>query len=544
MSESVDERRSHLLGSQKAWLYGQEQERVHMAGWRAGKSFEGCLAGLLLSHYVPDNYGFIGRASGKDLHSTTQKTFFDEVCPSDLIVGKPKKIGQSGLEVVIRCDQRQFPGATSKIYFDYIIDRSQGKSHLAGGNWGWFLVDQLEEIQRADWMKLKGRLSRTVRGENGRRIPMKTHALGVGNQQGHDWIFEDFYESGDYILDPRGEPSVFWKKVHTELPRLAGEVASTSRLGIISRAEENAMSNGGFVPDSYYADQRRSNTPEFIARYIDGSFDDFTGKIYADYNINSVHNIEPFDIPAHWPWICVIDPGGSVPWGVAVGRMDEYGNKIIVNDAPTLYAPRVNPNHVGNWLKKNTPVDKCRYVIDYQNGPVTALLADDPFNIYCESAMKDQKVGLQGSINAFFINPARNLPPWYIATQPSHRIEKFKEKGSPQIFFFNTCKNAMKEHDNLIWDPVKKNVLKDGQHDHLSDSVRYLIAANPPAAEKPILDPYREFRKSDPVSAQHCDRVALELERHRKSQIAADFDIDPFSSPVGNTDVSFIGDFS
>lgn len=538
---SSPESTTPLLGSQKAFMWAKEQERMYMGGWRLGKTWCLCKAGFLLSYNIPDNFGFIGRASGKDLHTTTVKTFFDEVCPANYIVGKPKKVGQSGLIVTIKCDPSKYPGQTSQIYFDYIIDKITGRSHLAGGNWGWFGVDQVEEIQRVDWVKLKGRLSRTMANPNGgRRIPIKTHAMGVGNQMGHDWIFEDFFESGDYTFDLKNEPGVFFKQVRTSLGKLVGETHLTSRLGIIGRAEENAMSNGGYVPDEYYADQRRSNPPEFVARYMDGSFDDFTGKIYADYNLGSVHNIDPFEIPAHWPWGCCIDPGGSVPWGVGVWRMDEEGNKVLVDDAQQLYAARINPNHVVNWIKKHTPVDNCRYIVDYQNVPVMVILQEA--GIYCESAMKDIKVGLNGAINEMFVNPAIPLPKWYESTQPRVRWEKYKDNGSPRVFVFNTCKAWMKEHDNYIWDPVKKNVPKGDQRDDHCDETRYFLASKPSSALPLMLDPYRAFRKYDPVSAGHCDTVAKELERHRREQNRDVLDLDPYGG-IGDGKVEIIGDF-
>jgi len=514
-----------------------------MGGWGVGKTRTLCLAGFLLSHYVPDNFGFIGRASGKDLHTTTIKTFFDEICPPEYIVGKPKRVGQSGLLVTIKCDPNQFPGATSQVYFDYIIDRVTGRSHLAGGNWGWFGVDQVEEINRPDWVKLKGRLRRMTKDwKTGRRIPIKTHALGVGNQQGHDWIFEDFYESGDYIFDLKNEPKRFWKSVHTTLPKLTGESKDSARFGIIVRSEENAISNGGFSPDEYFASQRRSNPPEFVARYMDGSFDDFSGKIYADYNIHSVHNIEPFVIPDHWPWGCCIDPGGSVPWGVGVWRMDEDGNKILVDDAQQLYAPRINPNHVVNWLKKHTPVDNCKYIVDYQNVPVMIIFQEA--GIYCEAAMKDKKVGLNGAINEMFVNPGIKLPPWYEATQPKVRYEKFKDLGSPRVFSFNTNKCWMKEHDNYIWDPNKKNEPKDVQQDHHCDQTRYWLASKPLAATPTIIDPYRSMRKFDPVSAGHNARVDKELERHRRLQARELAEVDPYGGDSGgDNNVDFIVDY-
>lgn len=499
MIESVGERTQRFLPSQKFWLLAPETERVDMGGWRAGKSRILCSAGMLLSYLVPDNFGFIGRASGKDLHSTTIQTFFDEVCPSEMIVGKPRKVGQSGLEVILRCHPK-FNGATSKIYFDYIIDKQSKRSHLAGGNWGWFGVDQLEEIARGDWHKLMGRLSRTYYDVATRsRKAIKTHALGVGNQMGHDWIYEDFFQDGDYVFDLKREPQRFYKWVRRQ-----------HRLGVIVRSEENMMTNGGFVPDEYYRNLRRTMPPQWCARYMDGSFDDFSGKIYGDYNLDSVHNIVPFKIPAHWPWYCSIDPGGSVPWAIGVWRVDEMGNKILVDSAEEIYAKaRLNPNEAVKWIKANTPVEKCRFLIDYQNIPVMQLFQDE--GIHCEPAMKDVQVGINGAIAQFYVNPERQLPMWYKETQPKERFEKFFGRGAPSVYDFNNCKSWMKEHDNWIWDPVKKNEPKGGQADHHNDQTRYFCASNPASAIGLTSDIYANFRNSDPNTALHLDSVSRRL---------------------------------
>lgn len=525
--DAVQERVGRLLPSQKLWMYSPETERVDMGGWRAGKSRVLCTAGMLLSYLIPDNFGFIGRASGKDLHSTTIQTFFDEVCPPEMVVGKPRKVGQSGLEVVLRT---RYEGYTSKIYFDYIVDKQSGKSHLAGGNWGWFGVDQLEEIKRGDWHKLMGRLSRTYYDPISKtRKPIKTHALGVGNQMGHDWIFEDFFEGGDYIFDLKGEPSRFFKTVKRE-----------HRLGVIVRSEENMMSNGGFVPDEYYANLRRTMPKSWQARYMDGSFDDFSGKILADYNPSSIHNIEPFKIPAHWPSYCYIDPGGSAPWAIGVWRVDEAGNRILVDDAPSLYQ-RVNPNHVANWILKNTDVGRTRFIIDYQNIPVMDLLRD--VGIHCEPAMKDHTVGINGAIADFYVNPERALPQWYLDTQPKERIAAFKGKGAPKVFNFNTCANWMKEHDNYIWDPVKKNEPKGGQADHHCDGTRYFLASSPQPAIPIVHDRFAAFRGTDPTSAAHQDSVQKELTRMRYQKSMAAFENAELAEGGETGDTQFVEEF-
>lgn len=519
-----------------------------MAGYRAGKTRVGCLTGVLLSYLVPGNLGFIGRASAKDIPLTTLKTFY-EVCPEEMIVGKPKRQGQTGLVFTLRTkDPNQF----SEVYFDYIIDRQTGKSHLAGGDWGWFFVDQVEEIGRADWAKLTGRLSRTrFDPELKKRVAIKPHALGAGNQAGHDWIWEDFFAEevrkgvvtpGQYIFDPKLEPNVFFKSVHRDLPIVNGK--QFARLGVVTRAEENKMSNGGFVADDYFDAERASRTKEWVARFLDGSFDDFSGKIYSDYNLDSVHNIAPFKIPAHWPCYSYIDPGGSAPWAIGKVYVDEAGNKIVVDSADSIYEKtRLNPIEALKWIKENTVVEKTHFVIDYQNIPVMQLFSDE--GVHCEPAMKDIKVGVDGAMSEFFVRPDVKLPRWYEATQAKERFERFRDKGAPKVYVFTSCLSWRKEHDNWIWDPVKRNTPKDGANHHC-DGFRYLLASNPTSALGLTSDIYANFRNSDPNTALHLDSVSRRLAQlQQRDDLKSMREMDPCDGGVVEESggVQFIGEY-
>lgn len=242
--------------------------------------------------------------------------------------------------------------------------------------------------------------------------------------------------------------------------------------------------------------------------------------VRAETRAMSVHVIKPFQPPAHWPWYCWIDPGGSAPWGVGVARVDEEGNKIVTSSAEEIYTKsRINPNEVVRWVAANTPIDRCRFTIDYQNVPVMTLFQDA--GIHCEPAMKDVKVGLDGAMAQFWVNPQRELPRWYKATQPKERYDLFAGKGAPQVYVFDSCKSFIKEHDNYLWDPEKKNVPKKGQADHHCDGFRYFLASNPQAAVGIVHDPFGAFRETDPTSAVHLDQVQRELRRLKAKDAAA-----------------------
>jgi len=530
-NELVQERIERLLPSQREYLFAPEKQRVFCAGYGVGKTRILCLAGMLFSWAGRQNFGFIGRADGKALQTTTYQMLMDEIIPSSMVVGRPKSHGQFGKIITLRT---RFPGVTSQIYLDYVVDKTTGRSHLAGGNWGWYAIDQIEEIQRAHWEKLLGRLRRTYYDPDSRtQRPFRYHALGVANQQGHDWIFEDFFQGGDYIFDLRAEPKRFFKTVRRD-----------NRFGIVTRSDENRMSNGGFAPDDFFDELRISLSPQMQARILDGSFDDFSGKILPDFNLSSVHNVEPFVVPNHWGWYTGIDPGGSAPWGIPVIRVDEHGNKIMVSDAPEVYRElNLNPNKAIAWIKANVPVELSRFVIDYQNKGAMIQMQDE--GIQCEPANKDVFPGLMKLQSEFYVNPKRALPDWYVRTQPKERVAALQAKGSPSVYVFNTCKYARKELDDYIWNPTKPNEPKGNQADHLIDPLRYVLVTNPQAAAPVFDDPFREMRQSDPTSAAHGDRVARELRRLRLRDYAHEEQMcEPCDGGIVSDRPVFISDFS
>ena len=487
--EDVQQLTHHLLGSQAEYLFSPEKEKVLAAGFRAGKTRIGCLGATLLSYYIPDNLGFIGRASGKDLKETTLQTF-EEVCPPSLFAARPKGYGQQGKIYYIKSRD---PNRPSKIICDYVVDKQSGKFHAAGGNWGFFLLDQGEEVAHKDYLKLLSRLSRGK----------KTFALSNINQQGHDWWFNEFYAKGDYKFDILREPSLYWKAIR-----------GNNRLAIISRSEENRESYGGFVPDDYFDTLRRTYPPAWCARYLDGSFDDFSGKIWSDYSSTSVHNIQPFDIPSYWPWIVSIDVGGSAPWSVGIYRSDPYGNVIRTKG---FYKGNCGNTPVIQWLQANLPrIESTRFIIDYENR-ASMIEIGDRLGVIMEPARKDVLAGIHKTQSWFFVVEGTPLPDWYKATQPAESWQKFSRHGSPRIFVFDDGENQdfQRSNANYIWDERKLNVPKEDDNEHCADEIRYLVMSDPRPAESERLDPFAHLQ-SDPASydsARHMERIIQRAKR-------------------------------
>lgn len=405
----------------------------------SGKTYAGCIKGLILSAAYPGNAGLIGRFNATDLADSTMPVFF-EICPPSWI----KQYKKSEKKLIFK--------NSSTIIFRHIHDPNPKRRHITSTNLGWFFVDQAEEAELDHWNTLIGRL----------RLPRAKKKFGfiAANPNGKDWIYNTFFISFNGF-----RPGSFFETF-----------VKGSRLGVATKSEENKISNGGFVEDDYFESLREQMPPEWVARYLDCSFEDFAGKIYREYNLGSVHNIKRFPIPEHWPIRIGIDVGGDTPWGITANAFDETGNMITFAN---FHKPSVLVSEIANWIKANTPWNQPRttFVIDTEN-KVAMLELQQMHKITCQPAIKKVHPGILKFGGYVHIQPKAELPMWYEKTQTPQMVQRFVGKGSPKWFVFEDCEATRNEHDNYIWDmnkpgkPVKKN-------DHTPDANRYVVMSIP-----------------------------------------------------------------
>ena len=470
----IENRIGGLLGSQNAFLYAPEHYKAIFGGYGSGKSRVLCAHGLILSAAIPGNVGLLGRYHATDLEDSLIPMFF-EVCPPSWV----KKWNST------RGRQSALLFNNSLILFRHIHDPNPKRSHITSMNLGWAGVDQVEEIDESDYLKVAGRLRLP-------RAPRK-FLLSAGNPAGKDWNYRMFFA---------GHLRAF----------LPGEMFQVARhghyLGIASRSEENKKSNGGFVEDEYYETLRETYPPEWIARYLDCSFEDFSGKVYREYSLTSVHNIDDFQIPKDWPITVSIDVGGEHPWAVLATALSPAGQAITFKEFHQG-GPQTKIRDVAGWIKGNLPWSSRRvtYVIDPENKPVSIELAE--YNIHATPAVKHLKAGVERVKTYMHLRKNRAMPRFVIENfgQDDRFIRRLRAEGIPSWYIVkNSCPNLARELDSYVWDEGKNKPKKD--HDDGPDSLRYGLMALPPP---PKVEPYDERREEmfqrDPGTAKAWDEV-------------------------------------
>jgi hypothetical protein len=473
----LEEAVGKLLPSQREFIFSPESFGVIAGGYGSGKSRALCVKALVLSACIPGNAGLIGRYNATDLQDSTMPVFF-EVCPPSWI----KDYNKTRRAVTFKNN--------SSILFRHIHDPNPKRRHITSTNLGWFAIDQLEECEIEHYNTLVGRL----------RLPRapKRFGFGAANPNGHDWMYNLFFKNVGNI------DSGFYKTVRRG-----------NRLGVAVLSDENRRSNGGFVDDEYFDNMREEFPPEWVARYMDCSFDDFAGKIFSTYSLASVHNIAPFPVPSHWQHIITIDCGGEHPWAVLDQAIDDWGNVVVCQE---FFKRNVTIHEIVYWLKEHTKWNDFNtlFVIDWENRQASIELAEH--GIHCRPANKDVRSGIIRAQSYLHVNKSAKLPPWFEETQSPEAFQAFKDRGAPREFIFRTCLNARRQHDAYLWDREKNKPVK--KNDDTCDANRYGLSVRPVPSKLPVYNAGRAALKlADPLSAMEWESLeARRAERTRASR--------------------------
>lgn len=490
LQESLDEIVKHLLPSQRAFVFAPERFSCISGGFASGKSFATVLKGTVLSAAFPGNVGAFLCYRGSDVEKRLLPLFMEEVCPRPWI----KSYNKNKRIVVLRNN--------SVVSFEHIKDSVSGAgagvgTRRIGSNWGWFGVDQGEELEKAHWDALCSRL----------RLPRAPKKFGFAdiNPAGRDWWWEKFFQKVQpWPRDAQRNALPLDGKYYQAVK------SSDNTLGISVNSLENRVSNGGFVEDAFFDSLLETYGEAWVERFVHGSFDDFKGRLFdgfvgglVDPSDASVHVVNDFQIPRHWACLGTIDVGGDSPWAAIPVYTDEQGNLIVCSG---FHNRTGRVSEVANWIKRNMPwnENRTRFIIDPENPVATVELSEH--GIYCTPAQKAIMPGLLRLSGYLHIQRHRELPHWYSETQPQDRVFKFKGKGSPQMFVMKSAAVVRKELDTAKWDETKIDKMFKSSTARFDavEALRYAAMEHPePSKASEVEDAkYIELEKKDPASAR------------------------------------------
>lgn len=423
-----------------------------------GKTIGGVLKGMTLSDAFPGNVGVVARLTYQELIDTTQKEFLTFV--------KMRNGGTLDPGPYVERFQ-QGPPATlflrngSEIRFRY----ADNPDAILGATLGWFYIDQAEFVPESVYSALEGRL----RLWSPRKIkecqeaylklyktPLKYTPREFGFITGNPapgWVYKR------YKLNPSGQYHLI---------------------------EAGTEANAANLPPDYLAKLTATNTPEWVQRYLEGSWDVFSGQIYKQWN-ESLHCIQPMDIPAHWPRFIGWDHGQQNATAVCFVCVDEEGNSVLykehykVNPDITQHAADVKALAIGDPVRRS---DDGKGIVVWMD-PSTSGRADhdgrDFQQLYADLGIYG--IGANNRVNAGIQKCQQLLMP-----DPKHKFPKWHPRagqlGSPRFFVVaDRCPAFLHEISLYKWKDQpdgKEENYKEQPHkylDHMMDAWRYATMA-------------------------------------------------------------------
>jgi hypothetical protein len=412
--------------------------RAFGGGFGNGKTSAGCVEALSLALEYPGSLGLIMRKTRPELRATTQHVFFSGG-GGDPESGDFTGVPQELIRKFNKTDNRLELINGSIIYFWPLDDASK----LTNINLGWFLIDQAEEIPEDMFQMLQGRLRQ-------RKAPRK--GMILFNPEGHNWI---------------------WRRwVHLEYPDHELIHAKTT-------------DNPNLPAD--YIDTLMKYPEAWRKRFMEGSFDVFTGQIWPDFEYDT-HTVAPFVIPQWYEKIECIDHGRRNPTAVLWLAFDDLGNCFVVDEhyeAGQLvghHAKAINRKREETWGTPNySVIDASAAAQDPNTG---RSVIDEYWDYGISTIPSDRHVIARINRVAEWLRPDPLHP---------HPITgETRPEGWPRLYIFRNCFNLIEHVPQYQWkpkpptyqeDPKEKPLEKD---DHDVDALGYGLMTRPAPATAPV----------------------------------------------------------
>lgn len=445
------------------------QSRISYVGsWGSGKTVALCLWMLYHLARVPYNRGFLGRLRASDLRDTTQLVW-EEVVPPTWIKHRNRNEGLYTFK------------NGSQALLGHIHDSQGGKQHLASLNVAVAGIDQAEEITEPDYLKLSGRVRY--------RRDVYHGIFLASNAAGHNWIWRRFYQNARPVQGHPWFPELDWLWVQK------------NHLGITVPISENDPKHGGYLPQDYVDQLKADLPPEYQARYLGCSFEEFEGKVYPRFTMDSLHNINHFEADPNYSFFVGVDIGGHDPWAVLRIAVDFEGHVIVYDE---LYKPNMSVSEVVSWIKQDPNWFKAQVIIDPENrAVVNEFRFIDPYLII-KPARKAKMANIARVNTLMAYSGIKHISGVWIPG------------GSPRIYVTSNCIRTRREHDERLWKESPNgrsgNVPED-RNDHTCDALEYVAnevwtPSQPEESSKLML-----LEKADPGSAAFWRSIAKKENR-------------------------------
>lgn len=365
-----------------------------------------CEGVLWLLLYFPGIRGIIGRMTKEDFERTTVDILW-KVIPKSIIDWK-RTLASRGM-------YRFLNG--SELLYGHFDDPAVVRS----GEYGFFALDQADDLLDDQMFKeMSSRLrQRLPNGE----LPAY-HILMTSNPNGHDWIWRIFHKDSPYR----------WPEAEMFVPT----------------ADENRTN----LPPDYYERMRATHGRDWVARFIDNSFDTFEAQIWKEWD-EKLHIVEPFQIVKSWTRILALDHALGGWTAAAWCAIDNEGNHIFYRDYRESSAVvrehaqailRASRDEGVHYWYADTSIWDTKGTRGPNKVPYTTYDEFVEEGIDFQPAEKALQAGIERVSAYLKPDPQRPFPWW-------HPLRG--KLGAPRLYVFRTCENIKRDIPQWRWKATK-----------------------------------------------------------------------------------------
>lgn len=231
--------------------------------------------------------------------------------------------------------------------------------------------------------------------------------------------------------------------------------------------------------------------------WLEGDWNIFEGQFFEEFRNDPnhykdriwTHVIEPFEIPRDWRIYRSFDFGYSKPFSCDWWAIDYDGRAYLILQ---LYGC-TEANEGIKW-----PPDKIFSEIKRLENEHRWLAGKQIFGVADPSiwdASRGEAIIESADRNFVYFQPGDNkrIPGWM---QCHYRLS-FDNDGKPMVYFFNTCRHAIRTLPLLNYSEHSPEDLDTSQEDHFADSFRYFCMSRP---IKPNISEQISLPDIDPLS--------------------------------------------
>ena len=244
--------------------------------------------------------------------------------------------------------------------------------------------------------------------------------------------------------------------------------------------------------DPEYIKQLRALPPKLRKAWLDGDWNIFEGQFFEEFRDDPAHYedrlfthvIAPFEIPREWKIVRSFDFGFAKPFSCDWWAIDHEGRAYLILQ---LYGCTDTPNEGVKWHPDKIFSEIRRMEREHR------WLKDRPIDGVADPSIWDASRG-EAIIEAadrhlvyFGKGDNKRLPGWM---QCHYRLA-FDEGGRPMVYFFSTCRAAIRTLPLLQYAEANPEDLDTTQEDHFADSFRYFCMSRPiaPKTATPLPPP-------------------------------------------------------